>query len=566
MVHNSGVIMKRQTSTKGFAVLSVASLISKVLAFIYLPIQAMLVHDNGNGVISAGFKLYILIYALTNAGLPTIISKFISSRLELGDYKGARVILKSAFTVTFTFGVVASLFTFFGAGLLAGWCKMPESRLMFLCIAPTFLFSSISCSLHGYFQGRHNMTPTAMAQIVEQIFNSVLTALLEILFFSYAIQMNHDVVSFTAAGSAIATVLAVMASASCLTIIFFKDRRRQRDSEESLQTYDGPPLESRDVYRQLIRFTIPALLTTLASGAIDLIDTGFCIPMLMAGGYSNLDALSLFGIYSTKYQRLLTLPVLFATPLITAMIPSLSAAVSRRDFDSFTHKIREGFRLNFIVVLPLTAALSVLAHPIITVIFMSQNSGSLMVTIGIWTALLTTVQTVQNGVLVALNRPRIPPITMLVGMFAKIACNYLLIPIPSINIYGALIGNVLDWVISIAINQYFIRDALGRELPIWRSFWNPFVAAISMALLSLCCFTVFDQLLLLLSLGPIAANDIAMLVTIPFGGVVYYIMSVRMGIIMMSDLQKLPMSSQILSLSRKIPFLKFRDVPNSAND
>jgi hypothetical protein len=57
-----------------------------------------------------------------------------------------------------------------------------------------------------------------------------------------------------------------------------------------------------------------------------------------------------------------------------------------------------------------------------------------------------------------------------------------------------------------------------------------------------------------------------MLVTIPFGGVVYYIMSVRMGIIMMSDLQKLPMSSQILSLSRKIPFLKFRDVPNSAND
>ena len=175
--------MKRQDSAKGFAILSMASVICKVFAFIYLPIQAMLVHDSGNGVISAGFKLYAFIYALTNAGLPVIISKFVSERVELGDYRGTRTIQKSAFRLMLLFGTISSLFTFFASGFLAKWCGMAEAKLMVMCIAPTFLFTSVSCALRGYFQGRHNMSPTAFSQIIEQIINSLMTVLLEVFFF-----------------------------------------------------------------------------------------------------------------------------------------------------------------------------------------------------------------------------------------------------------------------------------------------------------------------------------------------------------------------------------------------
>ena len=198
-----------------------------------------------------------------------------------------------------------------------------------------------------------------------------------------------------------------------------------------------------------------------------------------------MQAYSLFGIYSTKYQRLLTLPILFATPLITAMIPSLSAAISRGDYDSFAHKVREAFRLNFIVVLPLAAAISFLSKPIITVIFLSQNSGSILVSVGIWIAILATVQTIQTGVLISLNQPRIPPISLLIGMVAKLACNYFLIPIHSINIYGALIGNVIAWIISISLNHYFIQKSLGVNFYTWHYLLKPATAAMIMGFLSL---------------------------------------------------------------------------------
>lgn len=551
--------MKRQTSSKGFAVLSFASVISKVLAFIYLPIQSMLVHDSGNGVISAGFKLYILIYALTNAGLPLIISKFISAQIELGDYRGARVIFRSAFSITMVLGIISTMFTFLASDFLAAWCGMTEAKLMFMCIAPTFLFSSISCVMHGYFQGRHNMTPTAMAQILEQLFNSTLTVLLEVLLFHHAVRTSKDAVTYTAAGSAIATVLAVAASATFLTILFLLDRNRQREAELLHQTYVGPALKSRDVYGQILKFMIPAIITVVASGAIDIIDTRSCIPMLLSGGHTPVQAYSLFGIYSTKYQRLLTLPILFATPLITAMVPSLSAAVSRGDINSFTHKIREAFRLNFIVVLPLTAAICFLSKPILTVIFLSQNNGSMLVSIGIWTALLTTVQTIQTGALISLNHPKVPPFSLLVGMIAKLACNYVLIPIPSINIYGALLGNVLAFVIAISINHYFIKKSLGASFHTWHSMVKPIIAAIIMGVLCLGFYSIANLIFQTLSFHDVIANDIAMMFTIPVGGVMYYILAARMGIITQSDIEKIPKSKYILTLSKRIPFLRLQN-------
>lgn len=553
--------MKRQTSSKGFAVLGAASLICKVLAFVYLPVQAMLVHDSGNGVISAGYKLYILIYTLTNAGLPLIISKFISERVELGDYKGARVIFRSAFSLMLAFGIVSSLFTFFASGFLAAWCGMSEAKLMFMFIAPTFLFTSVSCSLRGYFQGRHNMTPTALSQIIEQLVNSICTAGLEILFFHYATNMSKNPITYTAAGSASATVLAAAASAFFLSRVYFSDREKQGRYELENQTYVGPDMHTLEIYRQILKFSIPAVISCLATSSIDIIDTRSCIPMLLKGGFDTMQAYSLFGIYSTKYQRLLTLAVLFAAPLVTATIPSLSAAIARRDYRSYLRQVREGFRLNFIVVLPLATALSFLSQPIITVIFASQNQGALLVSIGIWTSLLTTVQTLQNGILISLNKPLIPPLALLTGMIAKVACNYLLIPIHTLNIYGALIGNVCAFIISISINQYCIRKLLGRKLHVARYSILPGIAAMMMGALSLGFYTALHRLFGLFIAHAVLASDLAMLLTIPFGGVVYFILISRLGIITRSDVDRMPMSRFILAASRHIPFAKLEDAP-----
>lgn len=553
--------MRRQTSSKGFATLSAASVISKVLAFVYLPIQAMLVHDSGNGVISAGFKLYLFIYALSNAGLPVIISKFISERDDLGDYRGSQIVFRTAFLITLALGVVLSLFTFFASEFLAGWCGMPEAKLMFMVISPTFLFASVGCSLRGYFQGKQNMMPTAVSQIVEQIINSLFTALLEILFFHYAMQANKDTITYTAAGSAVATAMAAVGSTAFLAFLYFFVFRKHRESEYSQQKYEGARIKSGFVLKQMLMFMIPAIISCIATSAADIVDTKSSIPLLLKGGYSASQAYALFGIYSTKYQRLMTLPVLFVTPLVTAMMPSLSAAKSRGDFGNFEHQINEGYRLNFIVVMPIVAGLTFLAKPILTVIFTMQNAGSLMIILGTWMALLTTVQSLQSGILIAIDRPLISPVSLIIGMAVKTVFNYLLIPIYSINIYGALIGNTIAWIISIAINQYYINKIMKKGQSLSKYIFKPGISAIIMGGLCLGFYTIIFYLMNLLSKSYLLTNDLAVLFTIPFGAIIYFVMIIKIGSINTNDLKRLPKGIKIVEVCEKIPFL--RSVLNS---
>ena len=89
--------------------------------------------------------------------------------MTVGDYQGARRTFRSALTVMLVFGAAATLLTWFGADWIAvSFSNQPRTAMMFRTIAPTFLFTAIAGSLRGYFQGRQNMTPTAISQVIEQ--------------------------------------------------------------------------------------------------------------------------------------------------------------------------------------------------------------------------------------------------------------------------------------------------------------------------------------------------------------------------------------------------------------
>ena len=271
----------------------------------------------------------------------------------------------------------------------------------------------------GNFQGRHNMTPTAISQIIEQVVNSGLTVLFEYIMFNYAASRKSATAiyflnyvwklssssqvkyAYIAAGSAAGTVIAALSSAAFLCVVFFVFNRGRRQQEIRHQVYDGPVIETSYIYKQILRFSIPALISCVATSAIDLIDTGTCIRLMIKGGLSNLTAQALFGIYSTKYQRLMTLATMFVAPLVTAMIPALASALAKHNVRYFRYKIRESYKLIYIVVIPIVAGLTFLAQPIITVIYWKTNSGALMIILGTWTALLLAVQAIQSGILVS---------------------------------------------------------------------------------------------------------------------------------------------------------------------
>jgi stage V sporulation protein B len=209
----------KQTTSKGFFILSFAGIINKILALIYVPIQLHIVGNYGNGIIGAGYKIYIFIYCLSNAGIPAAISKMVSEQIALGKFTNCQKILKTAGSILLIFGIVSSLFLALGAHWISQKIYQPDAYFMIVALSPTFLFTSIASTLKGYFQGRSNMIPTGIAQIIEQALNSLLTIIFVALFIKYGVEM-------AAMGSTIGTSFGALGSASFLLIVYFKNRRK----------------------------------------------------------------------------------------------------------------------------------------------------------------------------------------------------------------------------------------------------------------------------------------------------------------------------------------------------
>jgi len=553
--------MKQQSSGKGFAVLSTASVVCKVLAFAYLPFQTWIVGYSGNGVISKGYVVFVFLYTVTNAGLPVVISKLVSECAAVGDHLGERRTFRCAVLVMMALGIITALLTFLFADWIAvNICTEPMVARMLRVIAPTFLFTALSGSLRGYYQGRRDMRPTAVSQVVEQLLNSILTVVFVKLLFDYAMRVRPDaVLSFAAAGSALGTVIGAAGSTGFLLYMYLIKNRKQRQFEYNLQTKSGEGQSAGQIYRRILFFAIPAVISAAAACAIDMIDIKSCTQMLQAGGFDAAAAKELFGIYSVQYQKLFALAAItFAAPLVTSMIPALSSSLAEGDKKYFQYKVNESYRLIFITVMPIIAGLSFLSKPILTLIFGYNNKGSGLITIGIWIAVLSTVQIVQSGILMSIGHPLVSPVTTLIGISAKLICNYTLIRIPGMNIYGAIIGNALTWMIAIVLNQIYIQKSVQQKSAILRHMIVPAAASAVMGVVCLGIYGISIKGLGVLFRFGLAVNDISVILTVFAGAYIYFILLIRTGSVQSEDIFKLPMGNRLHALLSKMPFIRGR--------
>ena len=84
-----------------------------------------------------------------------------------GREREVRRIVRVAAGIFVPVGVLATVVLFFGAGTFASWIKNPDAQLAVMAIAPSVAMVAILSVFRGYYQGRANMVPTAVSQVIE---------------------------------------------------------------------------------------------------------------------------------------------------------------------------------------------------------------------------------------------------------------------------------------------------------------------------------------------------------------------------------------------------------------
>lgn len=541
--------MKKQTTTKGFAILSFAGIINKILALVYVPIQLHILKEYGNGIANAGYTIYIFIFYLSNAGLLNVISKLVSEQIALNNYKNCQKIFKVAGLTLMTMGMVFSILMALGARRIAVYMNLPEAYLTILAISPALLFASISSAFKGYFQGRSNMIPTAISQILEQAVNSTLTIVFAAILIRYGVEK-------AAAGTTLGTSFGALSAAVYLLIVYLKNRKDTKNYF-TMPYKNSITYTNRYILKTLVIFCIPAIFNTIVNNAYGLLDLKIGISRLVASGFDIRSATVLYSVFTTQYQRILNIPLVFSATLPVTLVPAISSAIALADKEMLKRKISEAYRIIFIILIPSAVGLAVLAKPVITLVFFSTelNHGADLLTLGSFTIILYAIIGTQSAILIAGGKPYVPPVNLAIGTVIKAFLNYFLIAMPQMNIKGAIISTLISLSLVCLLNYIMMKRLLKIFLNPFKSAIKPLAASLLMGLFVYGCFILCNSIVPYFIKNPLLQNDFCTIMSIIPGAALYLILMIKFKAINSIDISKLPGGNKLNHMLSKIHLL-----------
>ena len=142
--------MKEQSITKGFAILSIASIVAKLLSLIYVPFLTRIVGSVGMCIYGKTYDIFVFVYALTNVGLQTAISKYVSELDAVGNYKDALRAFKISRAFLLVVGTIFSLVLMLSANFIASMSQTPQMVYPIIFLAPTIMITTVLVTYKGY--------------------------------------------------------------------------------------------------------------------------------------------------------------------------------------------------------------------------------------------------------------------------------------------------------------------------------------------------------------------------------------------------------------------------------
>jgi len=426
---------------KGAAVLTVAALLTKLLSALYrIPYQNM-VGDVGFYIYQQVYPIYGIVVAMSLAGYPVAISKLIAKRFVEGDAAGAAAVRRIALLLLSALGVMLFAGLYAGAETVASW--MGDGRLepLLRLLSFSFLFFPLIAVLRGYFQGQHDMMPTAVSQVGEQFVR--VTAILGLSY--WAMRRGADV--YSCGMAAIAGTLGGMAAALLILLFYSAKRRRKKTAGRT------PTASFLHVGRHLLTVGTIVCLTNMALTLIPLVDSFLFVPLLHETGASLDEVKWLKGVYD-RGQPLIQLGTVVGTSLSLALVPFISSA-QRSQGAIFTQGLLP-FRFAAVIGVGASLGLICLIRPINTMLF-ENDRGSLVLAVLSASVFFTTMALTSSAMLQGMGKEWAAAAGVAVAVAGKMALMHWLVP-P----FGVL-GAALATTGAYALMACFLYVCLRRE-------------------------------------------------------------------------------------------------------
>ena len=232
----------------------------------------------------------------------------------------------------------------------------------------------------------------------------------------------------------------------------------------------------------------------------------------------------------------------------TTALPSVTAAWASGDKSKLKQSVETVLRVTVLVTVPAGIGMSVLAEPLLSLIYSSSSVANeveigsrVLAVMGISVIFIAT-STPICSMLQAVGRMDIPLKLFVVGMILKIVVNYVLVGIPEINIQGANVGSIVCYCF-VTVAAMFVLCRETKMVPDFVSILvKPLIAAVVCGVSAYFSEILFDFF---------TVQTVATICAVLTAVVVYVVVLLLIRGIKREDILQMPKGNKIVKILEK---------------
>lgn len=521
--------MTEKRYIKNTIILFSAMIITKVVGALFKIPLANLLGGTGMGYFSSAYGLYSPIFAITAAGIPTVLMRTTARNAATGNISYAAAVKKYALAIFSVIGIIGTFAVTLFAKPFANYIACsPKSTAAVVCIAPAVALCCVASVLRGYREGLSNVMPSAAASVAEAVSRAVfgLTLSYSVIFWAkycfhngravFGMNVSTEQQAYEAAlpYAAAGAVLAVSISELCglISLIISEKCIKKREKAEHFpvrKTYCV-----RKICIQLIKDTAPIAASALVMNFVSFVDLLTVTRALSAsveqntayftenfgqilsecGGLEGLPNF-MYGSYTGIAMSLFMLIPSFAGMAEKTSAPEITAAYEKRDYNTLSEKITLLFHSCALIASPACFGAAALAKPILEMLYKTRTAevsvclnSFLILCMG---GIFMVISSAMFGIFQAIGKPHIPLILMSGSVVIKLLLNPILISVPVLNISGAPLASIIGYAFMSLGGIFFMKRFIPQKTAVLSAVIKPMFFGV---LCGLAAYTIHNLL------------------------------------------------------------------------
>lgn len=538
---------------KQAGILAIAGIISRIIGLLYGSPLAAIIGDEGNGYYGAAYAVYTIVLLVSSYSIPSAMSKIISGKLAVKEYKNAHKIFKCAIIYVLIVGGVGSLVLFFAADILVAG----RSATVLRFFAPTiFLFGFLGV-LRGYFQAHRTMVPTSVSQLLEQIFNAIVSVGGAIILTSIAgAEDPSKRAVYGAIGSALGTGAGVLIA---LLFMLFVYNVNRPDIKKRVQKDTHDEMGNSEIYKMIFLIVTPFILSTCIYNLSTFLNSTLFSRILMHVKNMDESAVAyMYGIFNRKAMVITNLPIALASAAASAMIPEVSTTFAKGDTEGAGSTVSRVTRVILMISIPCAVGLFALARPVMMILFpqrASLDEASMLLRFLAITVVFYSLSTVTNAVLQGIGRVNVPVLNALFALILQTVVLSILLIYTDLGDIALCIVTILYSFMMCVLNNIFMHKYLPVYYDLKKTYLYPSVSALVMGVAAFGVYELFEFLFSFIISSKYFANLFATFVAVFVAAFVYFAVLIKSGGATEDDIKRFPKGASIAGILKKIKLL-----------